>query len=594
MTTAQAMPRGGCLDQARLHHVTDLQTLDAFRRWAGERRDILCADTESGGLAWHKDRHRKSQLGDKYDGWAFPPGWMGAAHEILTSYTGRVGFWNATYDRLVLGHQSGVHVPLAQVEDAMTAAWLADSKAALSLKPRCAADIDPSALALDRELSEAMRANRWTWDTVPDDHPAYWQYGAMDPVQTAWLLDKHLPAARSQFASAYDSELSYADLCAQMMTAGMMIDRPFIEDSVRQVTAYRDRALAWLAAQGVTSIRSNEPVGDALRRAGVEIDLFTGQGKPQIDKAAMIHYRAQHPEAGELIDAIQHAKKADDLISKTLGKFLAMADGDDLIHCSIHPLGAQRTGRSSVREPSMQNLDTDVPMVRGSFRPPPGWVIVTCDADQIEMRLAAHFSRDRRLIADIAECDATGQSFFVNLAGRIYGEPVAKSDRRYKTTKNTAYGTIYGSGQETAAATAGVSLAEIEPVYKAWKEMYRGLSKMMREITDSCEYARGRPHVTTPFGNELTVDRGRAYSGTDYLVQGTAAQIMKRGGVELRNRGLGDYLRLSVHDEWVAMCPREYGQDVLRVMTETLTDTQNWALPITWSGTVIDGNWRKT
>jgi hypothetical protein len=52
MTTTQAQPRGGVLDQVQLHHVTDLDTLDAFRRWAGERRDVLCADTESAVLAW--------------------------------------------------------------------------------------------------------------------------------------------------------------------------------------------------------------------------------------------------------------------------------------------------------------------------------------------------------------------------------------------------------------------------------------------------------------------------------------------------------------------------------------------------------------
>jgi DNA polymerase I len=595
MTMVQAPARGGVLDQVELHLVNDLQSLDDFRGWVSGRLDgVLCADTESAGLAWHKAAHRMTQLGDKRAGWAFGPGWMGAAHEILTRYTGKVGFFNSPYDRLVLWNQSRVWVPAARTEDAMLACWLADSAAPLDLKGRSARDVDPSAMAMDKALAEAKRRNGWDWATVPGDLPEYWMYSAMDPVLTSHLLDKHLPAARSRFALAYDTELAYADLCVQMQNTGMMIDRPYVQEWIGKITAYRDQALEWLAAQGVTSLRSNEPVGEALRRAGVSIDLLTDGGKPKIDKAAMIHYRANHPEAGELIDAIRFAKKADDLLGKSLGKFLAMADDNDLIHYSIHPIGAQRTGRSSVREPAMQTFDTDVAPVRGSYRPRPGHRFVTIDADQIEMRLAAAFSGDTQLIADFAHCDATGESFFVNLASRIYSEQVPKRDPRYKWTKNTAYATIYGSGLDTAAATAGVSRASLEPVYKGFKAAYPRLDKMMRAMTRQCESMRGRPWVEILSGAKLTVDRSRAYSSVDYRIQGSAAWWMKRGVIACAAAGLRDHLRLTLHDEVFFEAPEAIAHDVLRTAGQVLTDRETFPVPITWSGAVLDGRWVKT
>jgi DNA polymerase I len=595
VTVTQAPARGGPLDQVQLHRVDCLAELDAFRTWVSGRLDgVLCADTESASLAWHKAPHRMTQLGDKRHGWAFPPAWMGAAHEILSRYADKIGMFNSPYDRLVLWNQSRLWLPAERVEDAMTASWLADSAAPLDLKGRAARDIDPSALAMDKALSEAKRRNGWDWASVPGELPEYWMYSAMDPVLTSWLLDKHLPAARSQFALAYDTELAYADLCVQMQNTGMMIDRPYVQEWISKITAYRDQALAWLATQGVTSLRSNEPVGEALRRAGVSIDLLTDGGKPKIDKAAMIHYRANHPEAGVLIDAIRYAKKADDLLGKSLGKFLLMAGDDDLIHYSIHPIGAQRTGRSSVREPAMQTFDTDVAPVRGSYRPRPGHRFVTIDADQIEMRLAAAFSGDQQLIADFAHCDATGESFFVNLASRIYREPVAKLDPRYKWTKNTAYATIYGSGLDTAAATAGVSRASLEPVYKGFKGAYPRLDRMMRGMTRQCESMRGRPWVEILSGAHLTVDRSRAYSCVDYRIQGSAAWWMKRGVVACAAAGLRDHLRLTLHDEVFFEAPEHEAADVLRTAEQVLTDRETFPVPLTWSGAVLDSRWVKT
>src|SRR5437899_10247188 len=157
MTMVQAPPRGGVLDQVQLHHVTSLAELDACRQWIGSRLDgQLCADTESSGLNPHRERHRMTQLGDKRHGWSFPPEWMGAAHQLLGSYTGRIGFYNSPYDIRVLGHQSGLWLNWAQVDDAQLACHLADSAAVNKLKARSARDIDPSAMAGEKALAEAM------------------------------------------------------------------------------------------------------------------------------------------------------------------------------------------------------------------------------------------------------------------------------------------------------------------------------------------------------------------------------------------------------------------------------------------------------
>ena len=591
----QMMPRtGGVLAAAQLHHVTSRDGLEEFWRWAGERREILCADTESAGLAFSRDRHRMTQVGDQCHGWAFGPGWMGAAHEVLRDYKGRIGFFNSPYDRLVLKCQSGLDIPPWQVHDAQLICHLADSAAILALKPRTARDIDPSALALERELSEGMKANRWTWATVPDDFPPYWQYGSMDAVSTAWLVAKHLPGIMSRYRRAYELELGYAGLCADMMGTGMMIDIPYIEANIRQISAWQDDALGWLASRyGITSPASNEQVGWALERAGVTGLLRTPRtGKPCINRDAMDRYAARHPQAAELVRALQHAVKAGKILDQ-LRKFLVMAD-DGVVHYSIHSVGAQATGRSSITSPAMQTFDRDVRPVRGSFIPRPGHRIVSVDADQVELRLAAHFSGDRQLTEDFARCDEAGTGFFLVFSERLYKRRVDKREPLYTATKNTVYSMLFGAQLDTAAATAGISTGQAQPIYDGFKAMYPGLAKMMREIIEENEQRQGRPYVETLSGRHLTLSRDKLYTGTDYKIQGSAAEIMKQGGIDMAAAGLRPNLRMSQHDEWMAEFPEADAVAGLRQMTEILTNRTDFRVPLTWSGQVLDGRWEKT
>src|SRR6516225_9699642 len=212
-------------------------------------------------------------------------------------------------------------------------------------------------MAWQKGLDEAMKAQKWSYATVPDDFPLYWQYGAGDPVLTCWLLHKFLPEVRGRFSHAYDLELGYARLCAKMIRAGIKVYR-------------------------------------------------TPTGKPRIDKESMEEYQLANPEAAPLISTLRNAKKAQQVVSRHLNKFLSMADAQAVIHYAIHSIGAYHTSRSSVTEPAMQTFDRDFPVIRGSFIPRPGHVFVSWDADQIEARLAAHFSGDKQMIADFAYCDA--------------------------------------------------------------------------------------------------------------------------------------------------------------------------------------------
>jgi DNA polymerase-1 len=398
-----------------------------------------------------------------------------------------------------------------------------------------------------------------------------------------------MPVVRSRYWPSYDLDLRYLRLCAAMMDAGMAIDIPYINDWSGRISAWHEQAMTWLGREfGIVSPEAHAQVGEVLRSLGVEALRFTDKlGQVKCDKDSMDAYAASAPQAAEFIRTVQGAKKAYKIVHSYLAKFLEMAI-DGVVHYSIHSVGAQRTSRSSVTDPPMHTYDRDIPVLRGSFVPREGNAFVAIDADQIEMRLAAIFSKDPQLIADFLRCDATGESFFVNLASRIYREAVSKRDPRYSRTKNTAYATIYGSGMNTAAVTAGVTRAELEPIYRGFKAMYATLDRRSRRLVRRMEGSRD-PRVRTISGRELVVDKHRAYAAVDYEIQGSAADLMKAGGVAMDAAGLGQFLRCSVHDEWWLECPRDIAADVLAQAEQILTDRTSFPLPITWSGGIMDG-----
>ena len=583
------------LDNVQLHKVdTMAKAAEAFR-WAGERREgPLFYDTESAGLNPYKDRMRMAQLGDLRHGWAFPPEWAGVVQEILENYPGEVGAHNSPYDNRVLFQWLGVDPRWARTHDSMTACYLADSIKQAGLKPRAALEIDSRAMLAEQRLSAGMAAQKWTWDTVPFLFDPYWQYGALDPVMSAHLWAKLSPEVTTKFRQPYDLERATLRISSNMMDHGMMTDRAFIKRNISERLAWADNAMAWLrGVHRVDSCESNEQVGRCLNNAGVPTLVRTETGMPSISKDTLKMYAAEFPHAAHLVNVIATVRKTDAVVHRYLEKFLALAGSDDIMHYSIHPSRA-RTGRKSVTDPPMQTYDRDEPVVRGCFVPRPGCVFITIDADQIEARLTAHFSGDRQMIQDFLDADASGQKFFIIAAGRIYQRAISKLDPEYTWTKNATYGQIYGAGMAKVAATAGVPLAQMEPVYYGLQQRYPGVGALMNKLIREGKHGGRRPQVATLNGRRLYADRGHEYALLNYKIQGSAAEILKWGGVSLDAAGLGPYMCLDVHDEFVLEVPREMAEDVLHEATRILTDRTNFRVPITWAGSILEDRWKKT
>lgn len=423
------------LAQFRGELVDSIDKAGELKRWLGERRDVLGVDTESGGLKPERHRLRMVQFGDLNTGWAVPwERWGGVAEEVLRTYEGPLVLHNSSFDMRFLQTKIPTwKAPWHRIHDTMTLAHLNDPTRPKGLKPLAARLVDVRAVSGQRLLDDIMQRNNWTWDTVPLDHPYYWIYSSMDPVLTCHIYDQLMPKVENQgMMEAYDLEMAVVRICSEMMLKGVRVDVPYCTTKNAELREWVIKARQWLDAEwGIANATSNQQVLKVLLAEGIELTKTTKGGQLSLDQEVLSSL--DHPVAHMVLKI----RKAEKICSSYLENFAEMVDLQGIVHCNINTMGA-RTGRMSVTDPALQTLHRGDPTVRDVFIPREGNVLVTCDADQIEARLAAHFAQDQGLIDTFLSDD----DFFCGVASEIFQEPIEKGDPRRQLTKNTVYGCL--------------------------------------------------------------------------------------------------------------------------------------------------------
>jgi DNA polymerase-1 len=559
------------LDSVSLNLVESFEEVEAFRRWLSERRPILGLDIETSGLSLARDRIRLVQFGDGKAGWAIPyDEWRGVIRETLATYSGPIVLQHAKFDAGFLT-RDGLPFPWERTHDTMVMSFLVNSMGPRSLKPAAALYVDPVARAGESELKKAMAAHGWDYGTIPVDLPAYWGYSAADTILTALLAEKLWP--RVQYArGAYDLEMACERVLCGMELRGARIDVDYCEATAAHLRADIDAACAELPFNPFSA----REVEDALRADGVELTKRTASGGPALDEEVL--KSIDHPYTRSILFVRSQSK----VLSTYFEAFLR-EQKDGRVHPHIKQLQA-KTGRMSVTDPPLQTLPRRS-AVRDAFIPSDGNLLVLADYDGQELRILAHLSGDEQMLDDFA----AGRDLHLETARGAYGPNAGKRER--SVCKNANYARVYGGGAERIAVTAGVDVASIMVVFRAFDERYPKATQLMADITAAVREraaAEGSDYgwVQLEDGRHLRVPKDKAYVGLNYRIQGAGASVLKRALVDLDAADLGDYLILPVHDEVVLDVPESDVEDAIPVIRGAM-ERHDFKVPLTIDTTVV-------
>lgn len=594
------------LEGTELHLVDSVDEAFALMRWLGERPDQLGAialDTESTGLSPERDRVRLVQVSDDKTGWAIPfERWGGVVEEIVRRWRKRYRMHNATFDVSMLDSE-GISIPRHLVDDTRLAGHVLEPTESTALKNQASRHVDARAASLQRALDEFM--TNWTWETVPieAEGPAsiYWQYGALDAILTFQLGDVHLPRVRAEAPRAYELELGVSFVVSNMERRGTKIDREYTQRYSTLFLEFIEQAEAWCKQHYGVNPGSNQKVIEVLQReTNYEFSVRTDSGALSLDKDVLrdVIRQTGHP----LAETVLRRRQTQKLQSTYLRRFLEYSEWDGFLHPNINSVGGSgkktgsaeglygvRTGRMSMDQPNLQQLprrseENELAIIVRNCVVPrdENHILLMSDFDQIEMRVLAHLAQDEAM----RQAFQSDVDFFTQMARSIFqDETIVKKDPRRQTTKTSGYAKAYGAGPAKFALTAGITLEEAQSFLARFDALYPGVRRLQSEVDRVARERRaaeGIPYVRSPFTNRRHVaDDGREYALLNYLIQGSAAEILKMKLLELDAAGLGEYMILPVHDEVIFDVPSDVEQDVIKTIREIMNDDQLCSVPIT-------------
>ncbi len=229
------------------------------------------------------------------------------------------------------------------------------------------------------------------------------------------------------------------------------------------------------------------------------------------------------------------------------------------IHTSFNQTVAA-TGRLSSVDPNLQNIPVRTDLgknIRQAFTAKSGFVLLACDYSQIELRLAAHMSGDKKMIKAFNE-NADIHLATAALINKVDIVEVTKKMRREAKAVN--FGILYGQGPHGLAQGVDIPYFQAKDFIEEYFKIYKGVKKY---INKTIENARQTGYVETMFNRkralpEINSNVPMARKAAERMaantpLQGTAADIIKMAMIQIDKEVVNKNVKMliQVHDELV-------------------------------------------
>jgi DNA polymerase-1 len=197
---------------------------------------------------------------------------------------------------------------------------------------------------------------------------------------------------------------------------------------------------------------------------------------------------------------------------------------------------------------------------------------VIADYSQIELRVVAEISQDKRMI----DAYQKGEDLHRLTAALITGESIADDSKdKYSLAKAVNFGLIYGMEAEKLVEYSlnnhGVSmtLQQAEKFRSKYFSAYQGISQWHQDV-EFHKYGE-----TRTLGNRRRVWNGYYTNIAELFktpIQGTSADITKRALCILHERSQGSGIRIigCIHDEIITEAPLAETETAARILRDSM------------------------
>jgi len=428
-------------------------------------------------------------------------------------------------------------------------------------------------------------------------------YAANDARQTWRLyhvitkLLAHEPGLQRLYTEV---ELPLSGLLWRMEEYGIHLNVPLI----RELAAHAQEELDLIVMKITACLHGGQqsivaPTLNLNSPQQVEVLLFDQLKLPSLKKNVKTHSRSTdsevlnelskiHPVPGLIIQYRE--------LSKLLSTYLLPLPNEINPRTGkIHTTYTQTitaTGRLSSTNPNLQNIPTGNTIgakVRDSFVAPAGYVFVSADYSQIELRILAQFSQDAALVNAFAH----GHDIHIQTAALIFGCTEAEVTSTQRAVgKKINFSIMYGLTPFGLSKDLGISPADAKRYIESYFAQYAGVKAWMDALILD---AKETGYVSTLLGRRRAVpglnERNKNLQDAERRIaintpiQGTSADIIKMAMLkldgEITKRQLDAHLVLQIHDELIVAVKKEAVDAVLPLIKECMNSiVQGWNIPL--------------
>jgi DNA polymerase-1 len=245
------------------------------------------------------------------------------------------------------------------------------------------------------------------------------------------------------------------------------------------------------------------------------------------------------------------------------------------------------TGRIVSESPNLQNLPLEGELasyLRKCFVADDGYIFLSADYSQIELRLLAHLSKDENLISAFKNnLDIHSQT-----AKIVFGEETKETRRKAKIIN---FSITYGITAKGLAQRLQIPVSLASKLIERFFYFYPGVKKLKEDLI---EFAKVYGYAQTLFGRKRFIPEINYQSyheralaeriAMNMPIQGLAADILKKAMIEIDEeiykRNLPAFFVLTIHDELIFEVKKEAKDEVDDIIKEKMENVFKLDVPL--------------
>ena len=260
------------------------------------------------------------------------------------------------------------------------------------------------------------------------------------------------------------------------------------------------------------------------------------------------------------------------------------------IHTSFHQT-VTSTGRLSSSEPNLQNIPVRTEMgreIRKAFIAEEGFILLSADYSQVELRILAHLSQDESLL----NAFKNDEDIHAHTASGIFGiDQNIISEQMRRMAKVINFGIIYGMSSYGLARNLGVGREEAEKYINNYFFRYQGVKKY---IEREKEEARKKGYVVTLLNRrryleginskDKNIREFNERIAINAPIQGSAADLIKLAMIKIdesfKKERFKSRLLLQIHDELIFEIYQTELEKAKSIIKEIMEHSLELSVPI--------------